>query len=89
MTVTVTVVVLAPSAVTEVGLVASVEVMLLGAPATKVMGVVLVTAPRVAVTVLLSALVEVRVAVKTPEALVLPEVGVKVLPVPLLLRLTA
>src|SRR4051812_519968 len=82
--VTVSVVVLVPSAVSEAGAAARVVVVLLRAPATNDTVVVTLTAPSVAVTVLLSALVEASVAVKTPEALLLPEVGVRVLPVPVL-----
>jgi hypothetical protein len=88
-TVTVTVVVLEPSAVTDAGLAVTVEVVLLGAPATNVTDAVLLNAAMVAVTVSLCAVVEANVAVKTPEALVLPLVGVNVLFVPVLPIVTA
>src|SRR4051812_22461351 len=88
LTVSVRAEVLVPSAVTDAGLAAIDETALLGAPTLKVTPAATVAAPRVAVTVLLSARVEARVAVNPPEASVTPEAGVKVLAVPLLVRLT-
>jgi hypothetical protein len=87
-TVTVSEVVLVPSAVTEVGAAAREDVALAGAPAVKVTLAVFVTAPNVAVTVLLSACVAVRVPVVTPAASVTLLVGETVLPLPLALRPT-
>src|SRR4051812_25055945 len=57
-TVRVSVVQALPSATTEAGLATSVEVALLGGPTVKVTAAVAVAAPKVAVTVLASALVE-------------------------------
>ena len=87
-TTTVRVVVLAPSAVTLLGLTDKVEVVLLAAPAVKVTLVVRPVPTTVAVTVFSSARVEARVAVTTPEALVVPELGVKVLLEPVLVKVT-
>lgn len=89
MTVTVIVVVLVPSAVTEAGLATTLELVLLGTPATNVTVVVSVTEPMVAVMVLLCATVDANVAENMPEALVLPLTGERVLLEPLLARVTA
>jgi hypothetical protein len=83
-TVVVRVLAVAPSAVTELGLAARDDVDAEGAPAVKVTAAVFVTAPKVAVRVLASALVERRVHVKTPEASVLPLAAEKVFALPLL-----
>jgi hypothetical protein len=88
-TVMVSVVVFVSLAVTVVGLAVNVVVAEAGAPGTNVTLVVSTTVPMVAVIVLLSALVDARVAVKTPEALVEPEAGDKVLLEPVLPRETA
>jgi hypothetical protein len=89
LTVTVSVVVLEPSAVTDVGLAANVEVLLLGEPTTNVTFAVLLTEPMVAVTVFDCTTVDVMVAVNTPDAFVLPDDGENAFPEPVLLRLTA
>lgn len=88
-TVTVKVVVLAPSAVTDRGLATNVVVVLFGEPAVKVTAAVSVTPPMVAVTSFTCAVVDAKVAVNTPATLVLPANGVIVLPVPLLFKETA
>jgi hypothetical protein len=87
-TVVVSVLVLVPSAATEVGLADRLVVPLLAAPATNVTFVVAPAAPAVAVIVLASALVEVMVAVNTPDV-VIPEAGENVLLDPVLLSDTA
>ena len=87
-TVVVRLVVLVPSAVSELGLAAKDDVVLLAAPGVNVTPVVTAAAPRVAVTVLASALVEARVAVKMPDAFVVPDAGANVLLEPVLLKLT-
>lgn len=81
--------VLTPSAVTEVGLATNVVFALLGAPAVKVTLAVSLTVPMVAVTSFICAVVDAKVAVNTPEGLVLPDRGEIVLAVPLLLNDTA
>jgi hypothetical protein len=81
--------VLVPFAVRLVGLATRLEFVAFGAPATKVTVVVSLIAPIVAVIVLLCATVELRVAVKIPDALVLPLAGVNVLLEPVLPKLTA
>lgn len=80
--------VLAPSAVTVVGLATHVDVVLLGVPATKVTEVVTLNAPMVAVIVLVSAVVELSVVVNWPLLLVEPALDAKLFPVPLAARLT-
>jgi hypothetical protein len=87
--VVVRVVTLVLSAATDVGFAPSVVVVLLAAPAVNVTLVVAVAPPAVPVTVFNSALVEARVAVNTPELLVVPVLGLNVLLEPLLLKLTA
>jgi hypothetical protein len=88
-TVTVKVVVLVPFAVTELGLAVTDDVALAAGPATKVTPAVSLIAPMVAVTVFACAVVELNVAVNTPDALVVPLTGVNVLFNPVLARLTA
>lgn len=83
-TVTVNVVVLFPSAVTDVGLAPSVVVLELGLPAVNVMLAFSVTVPMVAVATLISAFVDAKVAVKIPAAFVVPDSGEIVLDVPVL-----
>jgi hypothetical protein len=74
--------------VTEAVPTAKCEVVLLGEPATNVMVAVSLPVPMLAVTVSLCALVEVTFAVKTPNGLVLPELGVNVVFVPVAVKLT-
>lgn len=88
-TVTVTVVVLVPLAVTMPGATPTLEVAVAGAPATNVTVAVGAREPTVAVNALIWAVVEASVAVNTPEALVVPEAaGPKVLALPELLKVT-
>lgn len=88
-TVTVNVEALEPSAVTAAGLTPNVVVTELGAPATNVTTAEACTDPALAVMVFTSATVDANVAVKTPEPLVVPEEGARLLAVPLLVSVTA
>jgi hypothetical protein len=78
-TVTVKVVVLVPSAVTDTGFADTLDVALLGVPAVNVTVVVSEAEPSVAVSVFSCAVVDARVATNTPDALVDPEAGENVL----------
>ena len=82
-TVTVSVVVDTPSAVTDPGLATSVEVVADGAPGLNVTEVDSCTLPSVAVIVSVCANVEASVVVNTPFALVVPEIVPKLFAVPL------
>lgn len=75
-------------AVTMPGEAATDDVVAEGAPATNVTVAVGARAPIVAVTVFPCATVEDIVAVNTPDMLVLPEICVKVLLAPVLLKVT-
>jgi hypothetical protein len=79
---------LEPSAVTKVGLAPNVVVVPLGAPPVKVTVVVAFAPPARAVTVFTSAVVDANVAVNTPEASVIPALGVNTLLPPVLDKLT-
>lgn len=70
------------------GLATNVVKVLLTGPGLKVTEVLTVAPAAVPVTVLISALVELKVAVNTPALLVVPVLGVSVLLEPLLLTLT-
>ena len=82
-TVTVSVVVDTPSAVTDPGLATRVEVVADGAPGLNVTEVVSCTLPSVAVIVSVCANVEASVVVNTPFALVVPEIVPKLFAEPL------
>ncbi len=77
-----------PAGVT-LGLAVSEVFAIAGGPAVKVTVAGLLTLPAVAVTVMTSAFVDVSAETKTPEVLVEPLAGVKVLPVPVPVTLTA
>jgi hypothetical protein len=85
----VSVITLTPSAVVDAGRPVRVQFALLGTPATKVTVEFLVTEANVAVRVLLSAVVEDKVAMTTPDALVITDTGDNVLFEPVLLKETA
>lgn len=87
-TTTVNVDVLAPSAVTVLGLATNEVVVLTGAPAKKVTVVCSAVPSTVAVTVFTAACVDLSVVVNTPEALVDPVAGKKVLLPPVALITT-
>lgn len=82
------VVTLTPSAATVLGFATRTVVVLLAAPGTNVTFVLAVAGPAVAVKVLVSALVDAKVAVNVPVASVVPEVGLSVLLDPVLARVT-
>ena len=89
MTVVMSAIVLVPLAVADDGDAPSDDKALLGLPGTNTTVAVLLAEPAVAVTVLVSALVDAKVAVHTPDALVLPLAELKVFELPELDRVTA
>jgi hypothetical protein len=88
-TVTVSVVVVVPSAASDVGLAVTADFALLGTPSVKVTEAVFDKPAKLAVTVFVWATVLFKVTENTPDALVDPVVALNVLLVPLALNVTA